>query len=309
MNNTVSTVYKRELKLQFSSLAGWLFLALNIAALGICAVWLCLKNGNPSYQYVPETSSLLLCFTIPLLYAMTVGAEWKRGETALLLKFVSPVALTVGKYLAALTVFAVPAVICAVLPLVMMLFGALDITLSYMGVITYITVGAALIALNFFIASLIKHPVVGGVVSVAVSLLLNVTSNVAKIVGSEQSFPFVFAIIILIAAVTAIMFVYLNDAVIPTVFAVVTSACVLAVTLTGNAATVFRPILTALAPQYAFYENIYGTFSIRGIVQPILFTAVFLVFTVLNHANHNKCLTLNMEKNGKEGARKGADEV
>ena len=309
MNNTVSTVYKRELKLQFSSLAGWLFLALNIAAIGICAVWLCLKNGNPSYQYVPETSSILLCFTLPLLYAMTVGAEWKRGETAILLKFVSPLSFTVGKFLATLTLFAVPAVICAVLPPVMMVFGALDLTISYMGIITYITVGAALIALNFFIASLIKHPVVGGVVSVAVSLLLNVVSNVAKIVGRDQSFPFVFAVILLIAAVTAIMFVYLNNVIVPTAFAVITSVGVLAVTLTGNAATVFRPLLTALTPQYAFYENIYGTFSVRGIVQPILFIAVFLVFTVLNHANHNKYLALTVEKNGKEGARKGANKI
>ena len=309
MKNNLSTVYKRELKLQFSSLAGWLFVALNVAALTVSAVWLCLKNNNPSYQYVPETSAILLCFTTPLLYAMTVGAEWKRGETQMILRYASSVTVTLGKYLAALTLFAVPAVVCAILPLVMIPFGMTFLISPYMGVVTYALVGVAIIALSFFIASLIKHPVIGAVVSVAVSLLLNVASNAAKIVGGGQSVPFVLAAVLIVAAVTVVMLVCLNNAVIPSVFAVLSSVGLMVVALTGNASAVVRPILTAISPQYAFYENIYGTFSLRGIVQPLLFAAVFLVFTALNHANYNKTMTLSVANPGKEEARKGAESV
>ena len=302
MKNTVSTVYKRELKLQFCSLSGWLFIAVNVAALGICAVWLGLKNNNPSYQYVPETASLLLCFTSPLLYAMTVGAEWRRGETPMLLRYASPISVVMGKYLAALTAFAVPVLICAILPLALIPFGLDFFTVPYMGVITYALVGAAILALNFFIASLIKRPIIGGAVSVAVSLLLNVASNAAKIVFEGQSLPFVFAAILLIAVVTAIMLVYLNNAVIPVVFATSCSVGLLVLALTKTASAVLRPLLMMIAPQYAFYENIYGNASLRGFIQPLLFIAVFLVFTVLNHANYNKSLTVSPDKKGKEGA-------
>lgn len=300
MKNTVSIIYKRELKQLFCSLAGWLFIALNVAALGICTVWLCFRNANPAYQYVPETASLLLCFTAPLMMAMTVGAEWKRGETAMLLRHASPASVTVGKYLAMLTAFAVPAVICGVLPLLLIPFGVSWLVTSYMSVITYALVGAAILALCFFISTLIGHPIIGAAVSVAVSLLLNVVSNVAKIIGDGQSFPFVLTAVALIAIVTAVMLIYLNNTVIPAVFAVLTSAATLVLALTGAAPTVFRPMLTMLSPQYAFYENIYGTTSIRGMLQPILFTAVFLGFTVLNHANRNKNMTLDLRRGGKE---------
>ena len=153
----ISIIYRREIKLLFSSLAGWIFLALNIAAVGICAVWLCFKNGNPSYQYVPETASLILCFTVPLLHAMTVGAEWKRGESAMLLRYVSPFSVTVGKYLAELTLFSVPSVIAAIFPLILLPFGVASLTAAYISVITYVLVGMALFSLSFFIVSLIKR--------------------------------------------------------------------------------------------------------------------------------------------------------
>lgn len=300
MKNTVSIIYKRELKQLFCSLAGWVFLALNVAALGICTVWLCFKNVNPAYQYVPETASLILCFTAPLMAAMTVGTEWKRGETAMLLRYASPVAVTIGKYLAMLTVFAVPTVICGVLPLLLIPFGVSWLVASYMSVITYGLVGAAILALCFFISTLIRQPVIGAMVSVAVSLLLNVASNVAKIIGNDRSFPFVLAAVALIAIVTVVMLIYLNNTVIPSVFAVLTSAVTLVLALSGAAPAVLRPMLMLISPQYAFYENIYGTASVKGMLQPILFTAVFLGFTALNHANHNKKLSIDLRRGGKE---------
>ncbi len=297
----VSTIYKRELKQLFGSLAGWLFIALNLAALGICAVWLCLRNGNPSFQYVPETASLILCFTIPLMQAMTVGAEWKRGETAMTLRYASAPAVTVGKYLAHLTVFAVPAVICTFLPLVFMGYGITSVTSAFLSSITYVLVGMALIALGLFIASLIKHTVIGGAVSAVACLLLNVASNAAKVLTADQTLPFVLSAVALTAVTVVIACVYLNNAVIPAVLAAVGSALTLILALTGNASTVFRVMLKLISPQYAFYENIYGTASVHGFLQPILFVAVFLGFTVLNHANYNKTLSVELKKNGKVG--------
>jgi len=308
MKNTVFTIYKRELGIYFRSLSGWLFIALNAATLGICAVWLCLRNSNPSYQYVPETASIILCFTIPLLLAMTVGAEWRRGETALILRYASPISVTVGKYLAALTLFAIPVLICAILPLLLIPFGLGTLTVSYIGTLTYATVGAALIAINFFTASLIKQPVIGGIACAAVSLLLNVASNIAKVVGIGQPAPFVIAALILIAAVAAIMLVYLNNTVISVVFAIASSAVVLVLTLTESAPTVLRPVLSMLSPQYAFYENIYGTTSLRGILQPVIISVVFTAFTALAHANSNKQLTLKFKTEEKEDAPESANE-
>ena len=217
------------------------------------------------------------------------------------LRYASAPAVTVGKYLAEATVFAVPAVICLILPLVFMGYGINSVVGAFISAITYVLVGMALIALGLFIASLIKHTVIGGAVSVVACLLLNVVSNVAKVVTADQTLPFVLSAVALTAVTVVIMCVYLNNAVIPTVFAAISSALTLTLALTGNASTVFRVMLKLVSPQYAFYENIYGTASLQGFVQPILFIAVFLGFTALTHANYNKTLTVELKKNGKVG--------
>jgi ABC-2 type transport system permease protein len=162
MSNTVtkgkiSTVYKRELALMLRSNIGWIFIAINVAALCIFTAWLCVKNGYPTYEYAAETAAIVNCFAAAFLCAFTVSAEGRRGETAMLARFVSPFRLAFGKFLAQLTLFAVPSVISAVLPLLLLPFGKLDLLNCYMGTVGYILTGMAILAFSSFVCSLIKH--------------------------------------------------------------------------------------------------------------------------------------------------------
>lgn len=298
MNKTLSTVYKRELKLCFSSVAGWLFIAINMAVLGVCAVWLCFKNLNPGFQYVPETASIAVCFTAPLLCALTVSTEAKRGESSLILRYASPMALAMGRYLAHLTVFAIPAIFSALLPLIMLPFGLSDLFTPYLGVICYILVCAALMALSLFIATLVRQPIVGAIISAAVSMLLNIGSNVAETVGKGNVVPFAISAVVLFALMTAVMLAYMKETVFAAVFAVCCTIATTFVALNGALVTVMREVLKFVSPQYAFYDMIYGRWTLQAIIQPILFTVVFLIFTVLAYSGYG-----NDAKRGREEIR------
>ena len=227
---------------------------------------------------------------------MTVSGEAKRGEASMLLRYSSPVSLACGKYLAHLTLFAIPAVIAALLPLALMPFGITHFASPYMGAVSYALVGAALMAISLFIAVLVKHPYVSFGVSVAVLLLLNVASNVAKVVGSGSTAPFVLSAVVIIALITAIMLVYMKDVVVPAVFAAVALGGVVILFLSGSVVSVMRAVLGFISPQYAFYDTIYGTVSVQGLVQPILFAAAFVVFSALAYANYGKELTVKVRE-------------
>ena len=305
MSNTVtkgkvSTVYKRELALMLRSNIGWIFMAVNVAALCIFTAWLCIRNGYPTYEYAAEVSATVNCFAAAFLCAFTVTAEGRRGETAMISRFVSPVKLAIGKYLAQLTLFAVPSVISALLPLVVLPYGKLDLVNCYMGSVGYILFGMAILAFSSFVCSLIKHKWVAFGVTTVLSLLLNIASNVAKVVESYQTAYFVFVAAVIIAVGCVFLLLLLDNTVIPVVFACVFSVLTFIFSISGVLADVVRGVISFISPQYSFSELIYGTVSVTAIVQPVFMTVIYLIFFSLKLANGRRDMTFTLNNSSRK---------
>lgn len=305
MSNTVtkgkvSTVYKRELALMLRSNIGWIFMAVNVAALCIFTAWLCIKNGYPTYEYAAETAASVNCIAAAFLCAFTVSAEGRRGETAMLSRFVSPVKLAIGKYLAQLTLFAVPTVISALLPLLLLPYGTVDLLNCYMGAVGYILTGMAILAFSSFVCSLIKHKWVAFGVTAVLSLLLNIASNVAKVVEAYQTAYFVFTAAVIIAVGCVFLLLLLDNTVIPVVFACVFSVLTFVFSMSGVLDRVVRGVISFISPQYSFSELIYGTVSVTAMIQPVFMTVIYLIFFSLKLANGRRDMTFTLKADGKE---------
>ncbi|MBQ9116887.1 MAG: hypothetical protein IJY04_07660 [Clostridia bacterium] len=285
MKKQLSTVYRRELKTLFCAPAGWIFLAVNLLAAGLCTVWLNLRNGYTNYEYALETASLIFCVSIPLLLTLSVSKEGKRGETDMLLRYVSPVTLTLCKYLASLTLMAICTAPSAILPIIFSNFGNLQLAPAYFGVLGYFLTGAALLAMCSYIATTVRKPLLCFAISAVASILLNVSSNLSHVLSSGNNIYFVIFAVILIALITVALFFYFENTLVSVIFASVCSVLTVILTLTDTVAPVVRNIMMLISPQHAFSLLIYGTALPEGIVQPILFTAIFLMITVLRHVN------------------------
>ena len=81
--------------------------------------------------------------------------------------------VVLGKYLAMLTVYAIPCVILCVYPLVLGVFGPVNYLVAYLAILLFLILGAALIAVCQFLSSLTDNLVIAAVLGVlAVAVLL-----------------------------------------------------------------------------------------------------------------------------------------
>ena len=121
-------IYRRELRSYFRGVTGWLFSAFLLLFVGIYTMVYCLANGYPNFEYVMGNISFIFLICVPIL-TMRVFAEEKHRKTDQLL-YSLPVSLSsvvLGKYLAMVTVLAVPALIACVYPLVLTGFGTVSL--------------------------------------------------------------------------------------------------------------------------------------------------------------------------------------
>ena len=111
-------ILKREFKSCFHTFIGFLFVAVNLFFISLYYTIYCLLNGYPYFAYVLSAVVFLFMLSIPIL-TMRVLAEERKNKTdqLMLTAPVSVFGVVVGKYLAMLSVFAIPNLIACLYPL------------------------------------------------------------------------------------------------------------------------------------------------------------------------------------------------
>ena len=105
----MTAIYKRELKSYFQSMTGYVLIAFLVIFTGIYFMAYNLNSGYPYFSYVLMNINYVLIIIIPMLTMRSFAEERKNKTDQLLLA--APVKLfdiVMGKYLAMVTVFAVP---------------------------------------------------------------------------------------------------------------------------------------------------------------------------------------------------------
>ena len=179
-------IYRRELRSYFRGVTGWLFSAFLLLFVGIYTMVYCLANGYPNFEYVMGNISFIFLICVPIL-TMRVFAEEKHRKTDQLL-YSLPVSLSsvvLGKYLAMVTVLAVPALIACVYPLVLTGFGTVSLKLAYASIFFFFLLGACLLAVGMFISSVTDSQVASAVISLVAMLILYFMSGLASYVSTD----------------------------------------------------------------------------------------------------------------------------
>ena len=120
----MSAVYRRELRASFTGMTAYVFIAFLLLFAGIYTMAYNLSNAYPNFEYVLQSMSIIFLIAIPIL-TMRVIAEERRQKTDQLL-YALPIGMTrvvLGKYLAMITVVAIPCAIMGAYPLILRSFG------------------------------------------------------------------------------------------------------------------------------------------------------------------------------------------
>lgn len=157
-------IYKRELRSYFNSMTGWVFVAALTMFIGIYFMAYNLFGGHTYFSYALSATLIIFMVLIPLL-TMRCLAEERHTRTDQLL-FTSPVTLShvvLGKYLAMLTVLAVPVLIACLCPLIIKMNGTAHFKADYASIFAYFLLGAVEIAVGMLISALTESQVIAAV--------------------------------------------------------------------------------------------------------------------------------------------------
>ena len=169
----MKAIYKRELNSYFHSMLGYVFVAFLTAITGIYFMAYNLNIGYPYFAYTLSGMLFILMIAVPVL-TMRCFAEERKSKTDQLL-LTSPVSLlqiVLGKYLAMVTVFAVPNLIFCIYPLIIKTQGTAYLAVDYSAIWVFFLLGCVYIAIGMFLSSLTESQIIAAVSTFAVLIVL-----------------------------------------------------------------------------------------------------------------------------------------
>lgn len=127
---------------------------------------------------------------VPLLTMRSIVEERRQKTDQLLLTSRASIAGIVwGKYLALVTVYAIPLAIVGICPLVMRAYGSVSLARSYAALLAFFLMGAAAIAIGLFMSSLTENQIIAAVCTFGSLLFLYLMPSIAGLIsGSARGF-------------------------------------------------------------------------------------------------------------------------
>ena len=166
-------IYKRELRAYFQSMVGCVFVAFLIVFTGIYFMAYNLVSGYPYFSYTLSGSLIVFIVGIPLI-TMRSFSEERRNRTDQLL-LTAPVSLgkiVMGKYLAMVTVIAIPNVIFCIFPLIIKSQGTAYLTVDYISIGVFFLLGCVYAAIGMFLSSLTESQMIAFISTFGIMLVL-----------------------------------------------------------------------------------------------------------------------------------------
>lgn len=187
----MTAIYKRELKAYFCSVIGWLYLAVMIAVMGIYFYLLNLLVGYPTISYMLQSVVFLIVFTIPILTMRSLAEERKYKTDQLILTApISVGKIVMGKYLALVTLFAIPLVLFGITPLILGSVGEFQLGLSYTSLLGFLLYGCLGLAIGLLASSLTESVVVSAILTLVFMFAGYIMSGFSGIISAYGTTAF-----------------------------------------------------------------------------------------------------------------------
>ena len=196
-------IYKRELRSYFQSMIGCVFVAFLVAFTGIYFMAYNLNAGYPYFSYTLSGSLIVFLVGIPLITMKSFSEERKNKTDQLLLT--APVGIgkvVLGKYLAMVSVLAVPNLIFCLFPLIIKLQGTAYLKVDYISIGVFFLLGCVYIAIGMLLSSLTESQIIAFITTFGVLLMLYLWDGILSFLPSSAISGMV-GILILITIVAA----------------------------------------------------------------------------------------------------------
>lgn len=275
-------IFSKEFRSYFTSATGYIFMSFFLIMSGIYFAIMNLMSGNPNYNIVLNSITMILLIGVPIITMRLLSEETKQKTDQLVLT--SPLRLSgivLGKYFAALALFAVTLLITGIQPVIISLFGSLPVGEVLGGYIGYFLLGACFIAIGLFISSLTDNQVVAALVTFATLLLLLLMDGIKQALPKDRTSSIIFVGILVIALAILIYFsirnLYVSIGIGIIGFVAMAIAYVLDKTLYDGIMIRFFDWFSLLRRYDSFAM---GIFDLSAVIYYVTFAAAFLFLTI-----------------------------
>ena len=174
------SVLRRELNAYFSSAIGYIYLAVFYVVSGFFFYSGSIAYGTASLTGYFSNMFTLIMFLIPVLTMRLLSEDKKQKTDQLLLTApISLLALVMGKFLAAIVVYAMGLAVTVLYALVLATFTTIEWASIFGSIIALLLMGSALIAVGMFISSLTENQLISAISGFVVMLLLMLIDSLA----------------------------------------------------------------------------------------------------------------------------------
>ena len=203
----MTAIYKRELKSYLTSMVGYLFIFFILVLTGIYFSAYQLSAAYPKFEYTLSAITFAFLIGVPILTMRVLAEERKQKTDQLLLTApVSVSGIVIGKYLALVTVFAVPMAVMCTYPLIMSRFGTVEFASAYTAVLGFFLLGCANIAIGVFMSALTESQVIAAVLTFVFLFAFYMMNGISSFFSqTSMSTCVTFGLLILAAAIIIYM--------------------------------------------------------------------------------------------------------
>ena len=176
-------VFKREFRSYFSTPIGFIVLAVFYFFLGLFFS-IIYSYGSPNVSEVIVAMSTVIVFTMPVI-TMRLMSEDRRQKVdqALLTAPVSLTSIVMGKFFAALALFAIGFAPTVIFEIIVASYVSVNLMSFIYSLLGMLLLGSALIAIGMFISSLTESSVISAILTLVINILVLYMSSFASMIN------------------------------------------------------------------------------------------------------------------------------
>lgn len=275
-------IYKKEVRSYLTSMIGYVLIAFMLVVVGIYFTAYNLLSSYPDFGTTLNSITFTFLIITPLL-TMRILAEEKKQKTDQLL-LTSPLSvwkMILGKYLALITIFAIPMVIICMYPLIMSHYGTVSFSISYAAIFGFFLLGCANIAIGVFLSSVTESQIIAAVLTFLVLFVCFVIEGVAEFFSTTAMASFL-TFMILAIILAYVIYYMTKDTLIAIIVGIVAVGANLITYIVDS--TLYEGAIQQVLEIFNISTHlnsfIGGVFDISGIVYMLSVAFVFLFLTV-----------------------------
>ena len=276
-------IYKREFKSYFQSMVGCVFVAFLVAFTGIYFTAYNLNAGYPYFSYTLSGSLIVFIVGIPLITMRSFAEERKNKTDQLLLT--APVSLTkivLGKYLAMISVVAIPNLIFCLFPLLIKMNGTAYLKTDYISIGVFFLLGCVYVAIGMFMSALTESQMIAFITTFGLLLILYLWNGIIGFLPSSAIGSLI-GLIVIFTIIIAYVYHITENWMLSAVLEVIGIVASVATYIVKS--SLFENLLTKILGKLALadvFTNITNNHivDITGIVLYLSVIAIFIVLTI-----------------------------